>query len=133
MPKKSARLIIIVILYFIVGLLNILINVSDIRDITFLVIGCICIVLGVGLFKLWSWARLMAIIFSLILILIYVLLLIGTIKNYWQGWGGVGLIVNLPNFILSLMSIDTLTRSKIKELFKKKEKNEKKLEDQNLF
>lgn len=120
MVKKPIRLRIIVVLYFIVGIFNLFIGISNERNIAFLFIGSLCVILSFGIFKLWNWARIAAIIISSFFIFVYILLIIGTVKGYWQGWGGIGLFFNFPILLLSLFSIDVLFRQKIKELFSKK-------------
>lgn len=112
---------IITIFGFIVGLFNIFIGISDKNNAAFLIIGAICIILNVGLFMLQNWARIATFVLFIFLVLLNILLIYGTwleISGYRQTWAFIGIIINLPLLLWSILAISTVARPKIKELFK---------------
>jgi len=120
MAKKLKDITILTVSYFVIGLFNIFIGVSDKNNIFFLIVGLVCMILAFGLYKLWNWIRIAAIIISLFFVLIYVLLIIGTVMNKFGGWGGLGLLFDFPILALGLYALDVLMRASVKQEFLRK-------------
>lgn len=110
------------LLVLIVGAVDLWIGAANPRNAAFLIIGVICAILAVGLFKLWNWARVATIALSFaFILLVYVPLIMGTIRGYWQNFGGLGLVANFPVLILCLLCINSLMRPEIREIFMRKD------------
>ena len=120
MIKKNHDIKILATSYFAIGAFNLFVGISDKSNIVFLVIGFICTILGIGLYRLWNLIRITAITISSFFVFIYVMLIIGTIMNQFEGWGGLGLLFNFPILALSLYAIDILMHPNIKQQFLKK-------------
>ena len=104
---------------FLIGVANGLTGVSHVANSSFLVMGLICVLLSVGILKLWNWARIILIAFSFaFILLIYLPLVVGTFRGYWQGWGGLGVMVHFPLFVTSILCITTLLQPKIADRFR---------------
>lgn len=122
MIKKLNLITVIGTLYFLVGIFNILIGISDKGNIAFFIMGLICTVIAIGLVKLWNWIRIIAIIISILFIFIYILLIFGTFTNKFEGWGGLGLLVNFPILLLTIYTLEVLNRPNIKTQFKERKR-----------
>ena len=101
---------------FLVGAFNFFLGVSHPGNTAFLVIGSICVVLSIGIWKLWDWARRGLLLLSFAFIaLVYVPLIIATFMGMFHGFAGMGLIVNTPVLILSLICINSLMRPEVRD------------------
>jgi len=120
MNKKPLKVILISILGLLISLWNFL--EFDNSNKIFLVISLIYLSLSIGIFLLINWVRIITILFSLYSLFIYLQLLYYGIKGIVMGGKNMfiaaGFIFHLPSFIFALLVLDTLTRKKIKEIFK---------------
>lgn len=117
MPKRPGRIIIITIFGILIGLLNILPVISG--GYIFLAIGLITILLSLGIFMLWNWARIAFVIFSILFIAVYALLTIAAFQRAYQGFAGMACFFHLPLLLLSISVVVTLNQKEIKLLYKK--------------
>jgi len=116
---RSRRILLLSIYGFIIGLFYAFV-IPRKENPVFFINGLFCIILSFGFFKKWKWARILGIIFSIIMILIYILLILYTFAgwNYHHGFAAIGLIFNFPLLIFCLLALDYLNNSNIKILFK---------------
>ncbi|MCX5698883.1 MAG: hypothetical protein NTX01_04220 [Candidatus Omnitrophica bacterium] len=122
MKNRAFRIKLLTLLGLLVGAFNIFIVAEDKSNMLFLFIGTGCIILSLGLFFYKNWARIIAIIFSILFIFIYLLLLIYTFLGAFQGFGGIGLLFNFPVLLFSLFVLNALNRPNIKEQFLSQQK-----------
>jgi len=118
MKKTRLDVIVLVIFGILVGLWHVLIGSFEKRNSLILYTGLLTIILSVGLLTLWNWMRIVAIAYSIICVAMYVFLVIGTVIGAFQGYGGIGLIFNLPLLILSFTFILFLNLKFFKDKFK---------------
>lgn len=122
--KRPVKVIIISILGLLISSLNLVAASGNKGSLIFIIIAAIYAFLSIGIFLLLNWIRIITIIFSLFELIVYIQLLYFGIKGMSIGgknaFLAMGIIFNFPNFVFSLLVLDTLTRRKIKELFIKK-------------
>jgi len=73
----------------------------------YLIYGCVSIFLSFGLFKLWGWARIATLVFSLYIILLNLLFIYGIwleIAGYRQTWALFGTMLLLPTSVWAIMA-----------------------------
>ena len=108
------------IFVFMVGALNIFVGITTPGCGVFLVLGIISALLALGIFSLSNWARIGMIVFSVSFILLfYFPMILGTVLGHLEYAGFIGLILNSPIFLLSLLCIDSFLRPEVKQHFLK--------------
>ncbi len=113
MRNRSASIFIITLLGIGCGVYNIVNSFEPL----FSILGIIAIIISIGIFFLLNIARIVAIIFSILYNLFYLLLIFAYIRSgSHYGWG-VGLVVYFPLFIWSLLCIIVCNLPKIKSKF----------------
>jgi hypothetical protein len=116
MVKKPKAIVAILVFGILISLVNILPAISG--GYAFLAVSLITIILSFGVFMLREWARVAFIIFAILFFCVYGLLLIAAFQHAYHGYAGMACIFNFPLLLLSLFVIVTLSRKKIKLLFK---------------
>ncbi len=106
---------IISLLGIICGIYNITTGVN--LGLSFSILGIIVTVLSIGLFSLWNIVRIIISIFSILFILFYFYLLAAWIRSGFHFFWGVGLLVYLPTFLWSILSIIIINLPAIKARF----------------
>ena len=120
--KASKGIKVFSLFLLLIGFFNIQVGLAHSHNTTFLIIGCVSFFLGIGIFKLWNWVRLAAIVFCVaFILLIYIPLIVGAffIQSRNQLFYGAALGFHFPLLVASLLCIFFLTRPKFKNQFRK--------------
>jgi len=125
--KRSVGVIIIALLFFIIGIIGALNVLRDmikfgqynLEMFTIFTIFSGFIILSIGLFKLFQWARITVIFISLLCIGFYIYLIISYFNprffgHDYSGFELMGIIFYIPGVLLSLVFIYYLTRPQSK-------------------